>query len=73
MNKEMKVFDQYFEYYIYQKDTKQLHKIKLKEKDILKEINTDQATKEKIKNGEINLSNEMHVISFIKTYNNTQS
>lgn len=73
MNREMKLFDQYFEYYIYQKGTKQLNKIKLKEKDILKEVNADQATKEKIKKGEIDLGNEAQVILFIKSYNSTQS
>jgi hypothetical protein len=69
MNKEMRVFDQYFEYYIYNKSTKELHKIKLKEKDILKEITADDSLKAKIKSGEVDLSSEMHVISVLNYYN----
>lgn len=69
MNKDLRVFDQYYEYYIYQKDTKQLHRIKLKEKDILKEIAADDALKAKIKSGEVDLSSEMHVISVLQAYN----
>ncbi|MDQ3278636.1 MAG: hypothetical protein M3Q06_09935, partial [Bacteroidota bacterium] len=69
MNKELRVFDQYYEYYIYNKATKELKKIKLKEKDILKEIAADENLKVKIKSGEVDLSSEMHVISVLKAYN----
>lgn len=70
MDKEQKVFEQYYEYYLYNKTTKELGKIKLKEKDISKQLGDEEFVKSFIKNGNLDISNEVDVIKLIQGYNN---
>lgn len=69
--KDVKVFEQYYEYYLYNKSSQQLQKIKLKEKDVIKELGDAEFVKNyKTSNGDANLSKEADLIQLIKYYNN---
>jgi len=70
MDKEQKVFEQYYEYYLYNKSTKELSKIKLKEKDIAKQLGDEEFVKSFIAKGSLDVSNEVDVIKLIQGYNN---
>lgn len=70
MDKDKKIFEQYFEYYVYSKATKQLHKIKLKEKDVVREMNNDEQVKNYLSQHAVDFSKESEVISLINKYNN---
>ena len=69
MDKEQKVFEQYYEYYLYNKATKELSKIKLKEKDISKQLGDEDFVKAFISKGSLDVSNELDVIKLIQGYN----
>jgi hypothetical protein len=69
MDKEQKVFEQYYEYYLYNKATKELGKIKLKEKDIVKQLGDEEFVKSLISKGSLDVSNEIDVIKLIQEYN----
>lgn len=69
MDKEQKLFEQYYEYYLYNKTTKELAKIKLKAKDFSKQLGDDNFVKTFIDNGDLDVSNEKHAIKLIKGYN----
>jgi hypothetical protein len=69
--KDVKVFEQYYEYYLYNKSSQQLQKIKLKEKDVIKELDDAEFVKNyKASNGTADLSKEAGLIQLIKYYNN---
>ena len=70
MDKEQKVFEQYYEYYLYNNSTKELGKIKLKEKDIVKQLGDEEFVKSFITKGSLDVSNEIDVIKLIQGYNN---
>lgn len=70
MDKEQKVFEQYYEYYLYNNSTKELSKIKLKEKDIAKQLGDEEFVKNFIAKGSLDVSNEVDVIKLIQGYNN---
>lgn len=70
MDKEQKVFEQYYEYYLYNNSTRELSKIKLKEKDIAKQLGDEEFVKTFISKGNLDVSNEMDVIKLIQGYNN---
>jgi hypothetical protein len=70
MAKERKVFDQYSEYYIYSKASKELSKVKLKEKDIMKILGNGEQVKNYLSKNEVDFSKEEEVISLINKYNN---
>lgn len=70
MDKNIKVFDQYFEYYILDKATRRLEKIKLKEKEILSSVKADDASKAFIASNNLDIKKEKDLIKFITGYNN---
>ena len=69
MDKEQKVFEQYYEYYLYNNTTRELGKIKLKEKDIVKQLGDEEFVKSFISKGNLDVSNEVDVIKLIQGYN----
>ena len=73
MAKDKKIFDQYYEYYIYLKQNKELYKIKLKEKDIMKRFGNDEQIKNYLSQNVVDFSKENEVISFLNKYNNNFS
>lgn len=70
MDKETKIFEQYYEYYLYNKSTKELSKSKLKEKDIAKQLNDEEFVKDFITKSELDVSKETDVIKLIQGFNN---
>ncbi len=66
--KDKKVFEQYLEYYLHRKGA--LKKIKLKQRDILKELGDEIKLKDYITKNNLDLSSEEDVIKLIKLYNN---
>ena len=70
MDKELKVFEQYYEYYLYTKTTKELSKIKLKEKDIAKQLGDEEFVKGFVSKGDLDVSKEVNAIKLIQEYNN---
>jgi hypothetical protein len=69
MNKDIKIFEQYFEFYIYNKATQNLSAIKLRKKDISKEIGDEAFLKDYLSSNNNDLSNEANVIQLIKSFN----
>ncbi len=69
MAKDLRVFNQYFEYYIYSKSTGDINKIKLRKKDILKELGNEKVIVDYMSSNEIDLSKEADVIKLITKYN----
>lgn len=69
MVKDVRVAEQYSEYFIYNKATRSLHKVKLKERDILKELDASADAKSFIKAQKLDMSDEGHSIQFITAYN----
>mgnify|MGYP003575535460 FL=1 len=69
MAKDIRVAEQYSEYFLYDKATRQLHKVKLKEKDLLKELNNNSLAKDFIKARNLDVSKEDDSIAFITSYN----
>lgn len=67
--KEMKIFEQYFEYYIYDKVQKKLHKIKLKKKQLMEVFKNNQNLIKYIAMNNLDLSNEKEVSLCINYYN----
>jgi len=70
MDKDRKIFEQYNEFYMYSKATKELHKVKLREKDIMKEIGNDTQVKTYLSSKEVDFSKENEVISLLNKFNN---
>jgi hypothetical protein len=70
MDKDLKIFEQYYEYYIYNKTTKELNKIKLKEKDIAKQLGDELFVKNFLATADFDVSKEVDAIRLIQAYNN---
>jgi hypothetical protein len=68
--KDVKVFEQYYEYYLYNKISKELHKVKLKEKDIRKELGNEELVKSYTASQAADLSKEADIIKLVKYFNN---
>ncbi len=68
LDKEAKMFEQVYDYYIYNKEAKTLHKIKLREKDLLKELEKMPAAKVYVA-GVASLESENDFIAAIHTVN----
>lgn len=68
MDKESRVFEQKFEYYIFNKKDNELHKIKLKEKEILKALGPDVNLKT-LGASKVSFYKESEVSHFISLYN----
>ena len=71
LSKDDKVFEQYYEYYLYTMASPGLHKIKLRSKDVLKELGEDPQIKEYVLKNHMDLSKEEDVIQLINKYNNS--
>ncbi|HEX8334662.1 MAG TPA: hypothetical protein VF622_18705 [Segetibacter sp.] len=69
MIKDLKVFEQYYDYYIYNKKTNSLKQIKLRKKELANEINNDEFFKNFLASNNTDLSNEVNVLRLIMTYN----
>ena len=69
MIKDLKIFEQYFDYYIYNKISQNLSSIKLRKKDISKEIKDEAFLKNYLANNNNDLSNEANVVQLIKAFN----
>lgn len=69
LDKDAKMFEQAYDYYIYNKSAKTLHKIKLREKDLLKELESEPAAKDYVVKNVPSLSTEHDFISVINTVN----
>jgi len=69
-DKELKIFEQYYEYYLYNKSTKELSKIKLKEKDLIKQLGDEEFLKEFIAKSDLDVSKEVDAIKLVNGYNN---
>lgn len=67
--KDKKVFEQYYEYYIYNKAKNELNKVKLKEKDIFKEMGNEQLIKEYVDRNDLQYSREEDVKRLVHHYN----
>jgi hypothetical protein len=70
MDKETKIFEQYYEYYLYNKTTEELGRIKLKEKDIAKQLGDESFVKNVISKAELDVSKEIDAIKLIQAFNN---
>lgn len=70
MDKELKIFEQYYEYFLYNKTSKELSKIKLKEKDIAKKLDDEDFVKNFITKSDLDVSKEIDAIKLIQGYNN---
>lgn len=67
MDRDAKVFQQIAEYYLFQKETKSLKKIKLKEKEITKDLDAT-AVKNVLNTNKYDFSTEADVIKFVSNY-----
>jgi hypothetical protein len=63
-----KVFEQYFEYYVYVKGTSSLDNIKLRKKDLARELG-DEFVNEYMSNNNPDLSKEFELIQLVKAFN----
>jgi hypothetical protein len=69
MDKEQKIFEQYYEYYLYNKASKELTKIKLREKDFNKQLGDDLFVKDFIAKGNLDVSLEINAVKLVQEYN----
>lgn len=69
MDKELRLFEQYFEYYLYNKSSAELTRIKLREKDLKKAIGDDKVFKEYTTSVKTNFSKESDVADFVAAIN----
>ena len=70
MDKDLRIFEQYFDYYLYVKGTKSLSKIKLKSKDVISQFGDEDFIKNQIKTADLDVSKEEDMIKLIKAINN---
>ena len=70
MDKDIKIFDQYFEYYLFSKTDKKIAKIKLKEKDVVNFIKDESFVKKQINEQNLDLTKESGLKKLIIAYNN---
>lgn len=69
MDKDVRVFNQYFDYYIFDKKTKQLHKIKLKQKDPVKQLDGQQQLATYAKNNNLTVNREEDLAMLVRMAN----
>lgn len=70
MDKDIKIFDQYFEYYLYSKIENKLSKIKLKERDVASFIKDASFIKKQVNEQNLDLTKESGMKKLIFAYNN---
>ncbi|HEX8358116.1 MAG TPA: hypothetical protein VF610_11915 [Segetibacter sp.] len=71
MDGNAKVFEQFFEYYVYIKNIRALNKVKLGKKDILKAVTDQQFIKNYMATKQVDLSQESDIIDLYRSYNKT--
>jgi hypothetical protein len=69
MDKDAKVFDQYYEYHLYNHATGQFRKVKLKEKEITKEVANDAWVKAYAAQHKGEPFDELYVVKLIQEFN----
>jgi hypothetical protein len=72
LDRDLKVFQQYYDYYVFVKSSKSLNNIKLRKKDILKELAEEQFIKNYVLNKEIDYTKEQEVVKLINSYNSNK-
>lgn len=70
MDTKMKVFEQFVEYYLYKSADRSLHQIKLRKKDLMKELADDKFFTEYTNNNTVDFSKENDVANMMEAYNN---
>lgn len=70
LDKDLKVFEQFYEYYVYNKTTKELTKVKLKQKDIAKELGDEDFVKGFAAKWDLDVSKEADMLKLIQGFNN---
>jgi hypothetical protein len=70
MDTKMKVFEQYYEYYIYNKKEQTLNNVKLRKKDIVRELGDEQFLSGFPGKDALNFTKEFDVITAFEAYNN---
>jgi len=68
--KDIKVFEQYHEYYLYFKNSSSLKKFKPKQKEMMKELGNEEEMKKYLSAAKLDFSKESELINLIKEYNN---
>lgn len=71
LDKELKVFEQYFEYYLFLNKSQVLKKIKLRRKDIMEELSSEKSIELYTATENIDFSKEADVIKLVKRYNSS--
>jgi len=69
-DKELRLFENYFEFYVYNSKSKTLKKVKLNAKSILDALTETPDAEQKAKDLNVSFSNEQQIASFIQTLNN---
>lgn len=69
LDKDLKVFQQYYDYYIFVKSSKTLNNIKLRKKDIVNEFGDNEFIKNYISNNQVDFSKETEVKKLLYNYN----
>ncbi len=70
MDTKMKVFEQYYEYFIYNKKEQSLNSIKLRKKDIIKELADEQFLSKYEGKNALDFTKEFDVVTAFEAYNN---
>jgi hypothetical protein len=69
MAKDLRIFDQYSEYYIFSKATKELYRVKAKEKDLVAALGQEKQIKSYVRSNNIDLSREADLVKVVQSYN----
>ncbi|MCY7423284.1 MAG: hypothetical protein LH478_16245 [Chitinophagaceae bacterium] len=69
MDTKMKVFEQYVEYYLFKKDDRSMHPVKLKKKDFLKEFGDIKFADRYLANNTVDFGKEQDVADLLHAYN----
>lgn len=70
LDKEVKIFEQYAEYYLYSKKSNKLQKIKLRQKDVANFIGDEHFIKMQMQGTGVDYSKEADISKLIYSYNN---
>jgi hypothetical protein len=69
MAKDLRIFDQYSEYYVFSKATKELYRVKAKEKDLVAALGQEKQIKSYVRSNNIDLSREADLVKVVQSYN----
>lgn len=70
MDTKRKVFEQYYEYYVYVKSSQTLNEIKLRKKDLVRELGNEKFIDEYMKNNDTDVTKEFELIQLVSAFNN---